>query len=83
MERDCKREKRVKNWDEINMKSKEWGETVREPKREKHWGEINIKPKEWGETVRDRRAAKETGARQKVSRKKNGAISMSMKMRAR
>ena len=52
MERDCKREKRVKNWDEINMKSKEWGETVREPKREKHWGEINIKPKEWGEPVR-------------------------------
>ena len=37
MERDCKREKRGKNWDEINMKSKEWGETVRE-RREKKIG---------------------------------------------
>ena len=29
MGQDCKREKRGKNWDEINIKPKEWGEPVR------------------------------------------------------
>ena len=29
MGRDCKREKRGKNWDKINIKPKEWDETVR------------------------------------------------------
>ena len=53
MERDCKREKRVKNWGEINMKQKEWGETVRERREEKNWGE--------------REEMKETEARQILS----------------
>ena len=50
-------------------------------KRGKSWDEINMKSKEWDETVRDRKAAKETGARQKVSRKKNGAIAMKINTR--
>ena len=35
MGRDCKREKRGKNWGEINIKPKEWRKTVRERKEEK------------------------------------------------
>ena len=35
MGRDFKREKRGKNWDEINIKPKEWDETVRERREEK------------------------------------------------
>ena len=35
MGRDCKREKRGKNWVEINIKPKEWDETVTERRREK------------------------------------------------
>ena len=30
MGRGCKRQKRGKNWGEINVKPKEWNETVRE-----------------------------------------------------
>ena len=35
MGRDCKREKRGKYWDEINIKPKEWDETLRERREEK------------------------------------------------
>ena len=33
-----KREKKGKNWDEINIKPKEWGKTVRERREEKTQG---------------------------------------------
>ena len=35
MGRDCKREKRGKNWGEINIKPNEWDETLRERREEK------------------------------------------------
>ena len=38
MGRDCKREKKGKNWGEINIKPNEWGETVRERREEKKTG---------------------------------------------
>ena len=53
MGRDCKRGD-GKNWGEINIKAKEWGETVRDRRDGRNWSEINIKPNEWGETVRKR-----------------------------
>ena len=34
MARDCKREKRGKNWCEINIKPNEWDETVKERRKE-------------------------------------------------
>ena len=38
MGRDCKREKRGKNWGEINVKPKEWDETVRNRRAAKETG---------------------------------------------
>ena len=35
MGRKCKREKRGKNWNEINITPDEWGETVRERREDK------------------------------------------------
>ena len=49
MGRDCKREKRGKNWGEINIKSKKLGRDCNREKIGKNWGEIYINPNEWGE----------------------------------
>ena len=35
MGRDCKREKREKNWGEINIKPNEWDKALRERRKEK------------------------------------------------
>ena len=66
MGRDCKKEKRGKNWDETNIKPKEWGETVKERTEEKKTGARQI----LSQKNEGRRGAKETGARQKVTAKR-------------
>ena len=38
MRQDCKREKKGKNWGEININQKEWNETTRERREEKTMG---------------------------------------------
>ena len=38
MGQDCKREKKGKNWAEININPKEWNETARERREEKTLG---------------------------------------------
>ena len=57
------REKRGRNWGEMNTKLKKNGRDCKREKKGKNWGEINVTPKEWDETVRNRRAAKEPGAK--------------------
>ena len=76
MGRDCEREKRAKkHWDETNIKTKEWGKTVRNRRAaKKNWGEAKSKSKEWGETNEEKSGKENWGETKEVKRKRRECV---------